>query len=150
MCLLHLVLRDEIENLFHQISNFEMGTRYKKKYVVVEREISLLNLTRFFEIEKSRHALIGSGAVTFLIYTGVVFRIDWGSGWFFCNREKYGLWQTTIRLNLDERLELSPFFRGVCIYLKLAILLREQGGTIGGTFVEPNYGLINIFFVLGC
>ena len=67
------MLRNEIENLFHQILNFETRTRYKKKYLVVEREISLLNLTRFFEIEKSRHALIGSKAVTFLIYTGVVF-----------------------------------------------------------------------------
>ena len=47
----------EIENFFYQISNFEKGTRNKKGYLVVERELSLLNLTRFFEIEKSRHAL---------------------------------------------------------------------------------------------
>ena len=58
--LLYLVLRDKIENLFHQISNFEKGTRNKKGYLVVEREFLLLNLTRFFEIEKSRHALVPS------------------------------------------------------------------------------------------
>ena len=28
LCLLHFVLRDEIENLFHQVSNFETGTRF--------------------------------------------------------------------------------------------------------------------------
>ena len=55
---LYLVLRDEIENLFQQISNFEKRTKNKKGFLVVEREFSLLNLTRFFEIEKSRHALI--------------------------------------------------------------------------------------------
>ena len=56
--LLYLVLRDEIENLFYQILNSKKGTRNKKGYLVVEREFSLLNLTRFFEIEKSRHALM--------------------------------------------------------------------------------------------
>ena len=133
------MLRDEIENLFHQISNFEMGTRYKKKYLVVEREISLLNLTRFFEIEKSRHALIGSRAVTFLIYTGVVFRIDWGSGWFFCNREKYGLWQTTIRLNLDERLEFSPFFQGRRHLFKIGNFILWTGWVAKGYWAYTPY-----------
>ena len=56
--LLYLVLWNEIKNLFYQISNFEKGTRNKKEFLVAEREFSLLNLTRFFEIEKSRHALM--------------------------------------------------------------------------------------------
>ena len=37
---------------------FRDGDEILKKYLVVERDISLLNLTRFFEIEKSRHALM--------------------------------------------------------------------------------------------
>ena len=55
---IYLVLREEIENWFYQILNFEKGTRNEKGYLVVEREFSLLNLTRFFDIEKSRHALL--------------------------------------------------------------------------------------------
>ena len=56
------MLRDKIENLFYQISNFGKGTRNKKGYHMVEREFSLLNLTRFFEIEKSRHAMLSKCA----------------------------------------------------------------------------------------
>ena len=55
--LLYLVLRDEIENLLYQILNFEKGTRNKKGFLVIEREFSLLILTRFFEIENSRQCL---------------------------------------------------------------------------------------------
>ena len=58
MYLLYLVLQDEIENLFYQISNFEKETRSKKGFLMVEREFSLLNLTRFFEIEKSALDLV--------------------------------------------------------------------------------------------
>ena len=39
---------------------FQEGERNKKGYLVVERKFSLLNLTRFFEIEKSHHALPGT------------------------------------------------------------------------------------------
>ena len=56
--LLYLVLRDEIENLLYQILNFEKGTRNKKGFLVIEREFSLLILTRFFEIENSRQCLV--------------------------------------------------------------------------------------------
>ena len=56
--LLYLVLRDEIENLLYQILNFEKGTRNKKGFLVIEREFSLLILTRFFEIENSRQCLL--------------------------------------------------------------------------------------------
>ena len=59
---IYLVLREEIENWFYQILNFEKGTRNEKGYLVVEREFSLLNLTRFFEIEKSRHAMLSKCA----------------------------------------------------------------------------------------
>jgi len=55
--LLYLMLRDEIENLLYQILNFEKGTRNKKGFLVIEREFSLLILTRFFEIENSRQCL---------------------------------------------------------------------------------------------
>ena len=57
MYLLYLALRDEIENLLCQILNFEKGTRNKKGFLVIEREFSLLILTRFFEIENSRQCL---------------------------------------------------------------------------------------------
>ena len=56
--LLYLVLRDEIENLLYQILNFEKGTRNKKGFLVIEREFSLLILTRFFEIENSCQCLM--------------------------------------------------------------------------------------------
>ena len=55
--LLYLVLRDEIENLLYQILNFEKGARNKKGFLVIEREFSLLILTRFFEIENSCQCL---------------------------------------------------------------------------------------------
>ena len=61
--LLYLVLRDEIENLLCQILNFEKGTRNKKGFLVIEREFSLLILTRFFEIENSRQCLIPGEAI---------------------------------------------------------------------------------------
>ena len=41
---------------------FRDGDEILKKYLVVERDISLLNLTRFYEIEISRHALPGKCA----------------------------------------------------------------------------------------
>merc|ERR1712018_273813 len=50
----------EIENLLCQILNFEKGTRNKKGFLVIEREFSLLILTRFFEIENSRQCLEGA------------------------------------------------------------------------------------------
>ena len=66
------MVRDEIETCVFNISSFETRSRicsiksrisrrgqdFEKKYLVVERDISLLNLTRFFEIEISRHALV--------------------------------------------------------------------------------------------
>ena len=69
----NLVVWDEIENLSHQISNFERETRNKKGFLMVKPEFLLLNLTRFFEIEKSRHAL------TLANMSSLFFRRIWGS-----------------------------------------------------------------------
>ena len=63
---LYLVLRDEIENCSSKSRILRRGRKIKKGFLVVEREFSLLNLTRFFEIEKSRHALI----YTYIYYPG--------------------------------------------------------------------------------
>ena len=65
----NLGVRDEIEICVFYISCFETRSRicsiksrisrqgrdFEKKYLMVERDISLLNLTRFYEIEISRH-----------------------------------------------------------------------------------------------
>merc|ERR1712208_209956 len=53
----NLIVRDEIEICTFYISCFEKGTRNKKGFLVIEREFSLLILTRFFEIENSRQFL---------------------------------------------------------------------------------------------
>ena len=60
----NLVVRDEIDICIFCISCLEKKSRISRRrreitkgFPVVERQLSLLNLMRFFEIEKSCHAL---------------------------------------------------------------------------------------------
>ena len=61
----NLVVRDEIDICIFCISCLEKKSRISRRrreitkgFPVVERQLSLLNLMRFFEIEKYRHALL--------------------------------------------------------------------------------------------